>query len=175
MSDVSADIDLRGRADVVDLDAGGDFAVAAHREEGVWAVAPLPGRAAGDLCALLATLRQRPPEAGPLAFVAVDDDFFVAARVVQGKTRLLISDATAAVEWPIAREVLDTLGVPVPEDDEAQPAGDLAIFADLGLPADEVQDLCEDFDLYPDEVCRRMADRLGFGPQFDRSLRAVLL
>ena len=151
---------------------GGDFAVAAYREDGVWHVSSLPARAHEDLSALLKALQQRPPDLTPLAFVAVDDDFYVAARVVGREVRLLLSDATAASEWSIAREVLDTLGEDVPhDDDEPHPAGDLGLFADLGLSGREVEGLCDDDDLYPDEACAEIAARLGFGPQLEFALK----
>ncbi|RZS91750.1 putative tRNA adenosine deaminase-associated protein [Motilibacter rhizosphaerae] len=150
--------------------APGDFAVAAYREDGVWHVSPLPGRAAEDLAALVSALLQRPPDGAPLAFVAVDDDFWVVARRVGPDVRLVLSDATAASEWPIAREVLDALGEPVPDDDEPQVVGDLGLLADLGLGAGEVEDLCDD-ELYPDEACLEMASRLGFGAQLRQVLR----
>lgn len=154
-------------------DAGGDFAVAAYREDGVWHVSPLPPRAHEDLSALVKALQQRPPESAPLAFVAVDDDFYVAARLVGREVRLLLSDATAAAEWPIAREVLDTLGEEIPDDDDPRPVGDLGLFSDLGLSVREVRGLCDDEDLYPDEACVEIADRLGFGRQLEYALKLV--
>jgi putative tRNA adenosine deaminase-associated protein len=48
--------------------------------------------------------------------------------------RVLLSDATAAPEWSLARSVVDHLGVHVEiDEDEAAPAGSLDILADLGL------------------------------------------
>jgi len=162
------DESLQGELD--DLEAS-DFAVAAHREDGLWHVALLPARAHDDLAALTTALLQRPPQASPLALVAVDDDFWVAARVQSRSVRLLLSDATAAFEWPLAREVLDSLGEPDPEDDEPRPVGDLTMFADVGMGRAELHLLCDDEDLYPDEVCLRIAERLGFGHQLVRALR----
>ena len=51
-----------------------------------------------------------------------------------------------------------------------QPAGDLSVFADLGVPAMEVAMLCEDADLYPDEMLDSIASRLGFGEEFRQTL-----
>lgn len=151
-----------------------DFAVAAYREDGVWHVAPLPERAHEDLTALTHALLQRPPQSAPLALVAVDDDFWVAARARDREVRLVLSDATAALEWPLAREVLDALGEGLPDDDEPRPVGDLTLFADLGLRRPALMALCDDEDLYPDEVCVRVADRLGFGHQLVSVLRSAL-
>lgn len=157
-----------------------DFAVAAYRDDGVWQVAPLPRRAGEDLCALLATLRQLPGDLGSIAMVSVQDDFFVAARMVGADARLVLSDASAATEWQLAREVLDSLdaagggeGDDAEDSERAEAAGDLDLFADLGLGARELEDLCDDLDLYPDEACGEIAARLGFGPQFDHMLDHV--
>ncbi len=160
-----------------DTDDSTDFAVAAYRDDGVWQVASLPRRAGEDLCALLATLRQLPGDVGSIAMVSVHDDFFVAARMVGADARLVLSDASAALEWQLAREVLDSLdavdGAAQDGSTRAEPAGDLDLFADLGLGAGELEDLCDDLDLYPDEACGEIAARLGFGPQFDHMLDHV--
>jgi putative tRNA adenosine deaminase-associated protein len=83
------------------------------------------------------------------------------------------SDVTAAEDWPLAREVLERLELPMPDEDDLdtmQPAGDLSVFADLGVPAMEVAMLCEDSDLYPDEMLDSIASRLGFGEEFRQTL-----
>lgn len=154
-----------------------DFALVAYREEGGWQVEQLPPRSANDLQTLLTTMRQRPGDGGSVGLVSVDEDFFVAARVVGGSVRLLLSDVTAATEWPLARAVLDALGLPPPEgedEEHVQPAGDLALFADLGLPPMALAALCDDLDLYPEEVLGRIAERLGFGDEFERAVDAAL-
>jgi putative tRNA adenosine deaminase-associated protein len=48
-----------------------------------------------------------------------------------------------------------------------QPAGDLDIVGDLGMQAMELGLLCDDRDLYPDEVLSDVARRLGFGDDFE--------
>ncbi len=146
-----------------------DFAVVAYLEEGSWQVVSLPRRAARDLETLVRTLRQQPGDIGSLGLVSVDDDFFVVVRVFGEGVRLLLSDVTAATEWPLARSVLDELALPVPDEDEEdqiQPAGDLGIVADLGMGAMDLGALCDDPDLYPDEMLSAVAERLGFGPEF---------
>jgi putative tRNA adenosine deaminase-associated protein len=171
-SSLVAPVDDDLAAALEELEAS-DFAVAAHREDGVWHVAALSGRAQDDLSALRTALLQRPPHTAPLALVAVDDDFWVAVRARGHQLSLLLSDVTAALEWPIAREVLDALEEPLPDDDEPRPIGDLGLFSDLGLRRPEMVALCEDEELYPDEVCLRVAGRLGFAPQLVRVLRAA--
>jgi putative tRNA adenosine deaminase-associated protein len=153
-----------------------DFAVVCYREEGTWEIGLLPERAAASLEAFVAAVRQQPGEGGALGFVNVADDFFVAARVTtRGDIRLLLSDVTAADEWPLAREVLERLGLPGPSDedfDDVVPAGDLALFADLGLPEMELRLLLSDVDAYADEMLFAIARRLGFGEQLQRLVDA---
>ncbi len=146
-----------------------DFAVAAYREEGSWQLSPLPPRAATSLEVLTHALRQLPSEVGTLGLVSVDEDYFLLARVVGGSVRLLLSDIGAATESPLARAVLAQLELPPPDDDDdqIQPAGDLGIVADLGVPAMEMGAMCDEVELYPDEQLGDIAERLGFGEQFD--------
>lgn len=154
-------------------ETGTDFAVAAYREEGQWVASALPLRAADSLETLVHALRQQPGEAGSIGLVSVAEDFFVAVRVFGEDEKLLLSDVTAAQDWPIAREVLERLDLPLPEGEEleeVQPAGDLAIFEDLGLPPMEIAALCEDLELYPDEVLGSMAARIGFGVEFEQAV-----
>jgi len=152
-----------------------DFAVVAYREEGAWQVQPLPPRvAAGDLDALVLALRPWPSESGSLGLVSIDEDFFLLVRVQGRLVRVLLSDVTAAADWPLAASVMDLLDLPEPEDDEdPQPAGELDIVADLGVSAMDLALLCDDRELYPDEVLSDVAHRLGFGPQFEGALEGA--
>jgi len=87
----------------------------------------------------------------------------------------LLSDVTAADEWPLARAVLERLGLPEPSDDdfdEIVPAGDLSIFADLGLPEMELSLLLSDIDAYADEMLFSIARRLGFGNELEKIVDA---
>jgi len=113
-----------------------DFAVIAYREDDRWEAEVLPEVLAADLSGLIHALRQQPSVAGTLGFVGVGDDFFIAVRVMGGEVSIFLSDVTAAADWPLASQVLTFLDIPVPEDDDLDqvlPAGDLSIFADLGL------------------------------------------
>ena len=150
-----------------------DFAVVAYREEGVWQVQALPRRAALDFKDLVAALRPWPADAGALGLVAVDEDFFVLVRVRGEHVEALLSDVTAATEWPLASGVLDLLDLPDPDDeDDRQPAGDLGVVADLGMSAIDLA-LLIDADSYPDEVLATVAREIGFGPQFDAAVESV--
>ncbi|GAA1575914.1 MULTISPECIES: tRNA adenosine deaminase-associated protein [Kribbella] len=151
-----------------------DFAVAAYTEDGHWTVTPLVLRGEPDLATLVSALRRFPGDGGVLGLASVDEDFFVLVRVQGGRARLLISDVTAATEWPLARQIVDELDIPLADDDDEQvPAGDLAIVADLGMTAMDLGALCDDVDLYPEEMLEEIAEELGFGSQFHDAVEAV--
>ena len=145
-----------------------DFAVVVFREEGQWQVGSLPHKAATELPALLHAVRQQPSEGPTFAICSYGDDFFLVIRPDGDDVRLMISDATAAGDWPVAREALNLVDEPQPEDDEAAaPTGDLDIFADLGIDSMELVAVCSDLEAYPDEMLGQVAARIGFGPQFE--------
>ncbi|MGH3385488.1 MAG: tRNA adenosine deaminase-associated protein [Nocardioidaceae bacterium] len=148
-----------------------DFAVAAFREEGAWQVNALPPRAASDLETLLHALRQSPGDSGALGMVSVAEDFFVLARVHGPDVRLLLSDITAATEWPLARAVVDELGLPMPDDEDGlQPAGDMDILADVGFSAMDLAVLCDEEELYPDEMLQDIANHVGFAKEYESAV-----
>ena len=147
---------------------GVDFALVAYREEGVWQVEELTEDKAADLDGFAVELRRYPGDGGSLGLVSIDEDFFLLVRVLGAHTRILLSDVTAATDWPIARSVVEHLELPLPDDEDDQaPAGDLGIVADLGLGAMDMGALLDDFDLYPDEMLGDIASKLGFGRQYD--------
>jgi putative tRNA adenosine deaminase-associated protein len=147
---------------------GVDFALVAYREEGVWQVEHLSADRVGDVGELAAELRRYPGDFGCLGLVSVDEDFFLLLRVAGANVRVLLSDVTAASEWPIARSAVDELDLPLPDDDdEPVPAGDLGIVSDLGMEAMDMGALLDDYDAYPDEMLAEIAAKLGFGRQFD--------
>lgn len=158
-------------------DAMTDFAVAAYREDGRWEVAPLPRSVGGAVESLAAALRQLPGDGGALGLVSVGDDVAVLVRAFGARVRAAVSDITAATEWPIAAEVLATAGeddlIEDDDDEDVRPGGDLDLVADLGVDRFELGAILEDPDAYPDEALSRLADRLGFGTQFERALDAA--
>ena len=148
-----------------------DFAVVVFREDGEWQIGALPHKAAADLQALTAAVRQQPSESATLVMCSYGDDFFLVLRPDGNDMRVLVSDATAARDWPIAAQALQLLGEDLPDDEEpVAPAGDLDIFADIGMDAMELQAVCTDLEQYPDEMLGRIAARIGFGRQFDRAV-----
>ena len=145
-----------------------DFALAAYREEGVWAVAELTHDHVEDVETLASALRRFPGDHGAVGLVAIDEDFFVVIRVAGHQTRVLLSDVTAASEWELAASAVEYLQLPMPEDeDEPEAAGDLDLLGDLGMQAMDLAALLDDDELYPDEMLSDVARRLGFGQLFD--------
>ena len=154
-------------------DDGNDFAVVIYREEDAWQADVLPVVLTEDLDGLVHALRQQPGIGGTIGLAAVGDDFFVAVRVIGDQVSLFLSDVTAALDWPLARRVLGYLDIPVPDDeqlDQVLPAGDLSIFADLGVDEMELGALAGDLDLFPDEALASIAARIGFADAMDRAL-----
>jgi putative tRNA adenosine deaminase-associated protein len=89
---------------------------------------------------------------------------------------VFLSDLTAAVDWPLARQVLGHLELDLPDDDDLDqvfPAGDMSIFADLGLDEMELGAILADLDAYADEMLLSIAGRLGFADVYDRAVEAA--
>jgi putative tRNA adenosine deaminase-associated protein len=156
-----------------------DFCVVVYREDDdVWYAEVLPTALTKNLDGLIQALRQQPGIGGVIGLAAVGDDFFVALRVLGSQVSVFLSDLTAAVDWPLAEQVLDYLDIPVPDDedlDQVLPAGDMSIFADLGVDEMELGALSGDLDLFPDEVLASIARRIGFGGTLERALDAAAL
>jgi putative tRNA adenosine deaminase-associated protein len=154
-----------------------DFAVVVYREDDAWEADVLPAALTENLDGLIRAIRQQPSIGGTIGLAAVGDDFFVALRVVGSQVSVFLSDVTASVDWPLARQVLEYLDIPVPEDedlDQVLPVGDMSIFADLGVDEMELGALAGNLDLFPDEVLASIARRIGFGPALERALAAAL-
>ncbi len=154
-----------------------DFAVIVYREEDQWEAGALPPAVTTDLDGLLNALRRQPSIGGTIGFAGVGDDFWLAVRIIGEEVLLFLSDLTAAVDYPLARQVLEALDIPVPSDDELDqvlPAGDLSIFADLGLDEMELGAVAADLDLYPEDAVAGIAERLRFGDAVERALDSAL-
>jgi putative tRNA adenosine deaminase-associated protein len=148
------------------------FAVAAFRDGPQWRCEPLPPTVLGDLGVLLSALRSQPPEGGPFVIALVEDEFFVIARQDGLRISLLLSDLTAAVEFPLAEQAISRLGEDPPADDELDeiwPVGDLELFNDLDLSEDEMEDILDDLDALPGEMLDTIVERLGMTEQYGRA------
>jgi putative tRNA adenosine deaminase-associated protein len=145
-----------------------DFAVAAYRREGRWVVQELAHDLEADVDVLSHALRRFSGDAGAVALVGLDDDYFVILRVTGTRTRVLLSDISAADEWDLGASTVDFLGLPFPEEgDDQVPVGDLDLLGDLGMSELDLGLLLDDTDLYPEELLSDVARRVGFGELFD--------
>ena len=149
------------------------FAVRVGRSDGRWQCELLAADADDELPVLERALGEPGTADWPGPFVLVVDSrlYFVALRHGPGgMVRALISDATM-LEWVLAAEVVERYGIGVDtegafDDDEAGwPGGDLDIFADDGLPRDELHRIVTADDLWADEMVERIAARLGFADE----------
>ena len=153
------------------------YAVMCARHDGQWDVDALPEALTDDLDDLIAAVAQQPGDSGAFALIDIADEFFVVVRVQHGRVRLLLSDVTCAAEWELAAQVLDHLELDIPGDDELEeiyPAGDLAVFDDLGLDAMEMGAILADVEAYADEILSSLARRLGFSDAFERVVDALV-
>lgn len=149
-----------------------DFAVMVWRDNGHWSVDQLSPRVAGTLDGLRKAVNAQASDSGAMAMVSVDEDFFIIVRSFNGREAILLSDASAAEDWPIAQDVLTALRINNIDDDTVT-AGDPAIFADLGFSSAELIDLCREDDMYPDEILAEVATKLGFADEFDSILEQI--
>jgi hypothetical protein len=127
------------------------FGVAVIREDGKWRCAAMRSAALNSLSAAETELREIRSAGAVFGLLDVDDEFFVIVRPAPAGTRLLLSDATAALDYDIAAEVLEKLDNDISEDD-----------LDPEEPFES--------DLYADEQLGRIAREMGFADE----LSAVL-
>ena len=152
-----------------------DFVLAAYREDGQPFVQALANDLANDLDELIVQLRRLPGDAGAIGFVSLVEEVFVIARVRGQHVQVLLSDGTAANEWPIARDVADYLGEEIPEEeDESEPMGDLGLVADLGLSDFDMGAIIDDLDMGSDEMLVAIAERIKLNPEFQKAAEAAL-
>ncbi|HEX7429254.1 MAG TPA: tRNA adenosine deaminase-associated protein [Mycobacterium sp.] len=150
------------------------FGVAVVREDGKWRCSAMRPAALTSLAAAETELRELRSAGAVFGLLDVDDEFFVIVRPAPAGTRLLLSDATAALDYDIAAEVLEKLDADIgPEDlDDADPfeEGDLGLLSDVGLPEAVLGVIISELDLYADEQIGRIAREMGFAEE----LSAVL-
>jgi putative tRNA adenosine deaminase-associated protein len=150
------------------------FGVAVVREDGKWRCTPMRRLALTSLTAAETELRELRSAGAVFGLLDIDDEFFVIVRPAPAGTRLLLSDATAALDYDIAAEVLDNLDADIDDEDleDADPfeEGDLAVLSDIGLHEDVLGVILAETDLYADEQIGRIAREMGFADE----LSAVL-
>lgn len=149
------------------------FGIAVVREDGKWRCSPLKSGALSSLTAAETELRELRSAGAVFGLLDVDDEFFVIVRPAPSGTRLFLSDATAALDYDIAAQVLEKIDADVDlddlEDQDPFEEGDLGVLSDIGL-SEGVLSIILDDDDYADEQLGRIAQEMGFGDE----LSAVL-
>lgn len=160
-----------------DLDG---FGVAVVLDDGKWKCTALGETALTSLEVAERELLEMRASGAVFGLLDVDEEFFVILRPAPTGTRLLLSDATMALDYDIAADVLEALNVETPELDvddlddlEPWAEGDLGLLADLGLPEPVLGVILADTDLYPDEQLAMVARRLGFGSELSAVVDAA--
>lgn len=141
------------------------------REDATWRCTPMSDEALGSLSATETELRELRSAGAVFGLVIFDGDdgFFLIVRPAPSGTRLLLSDATAALDYGIADEALVTLdaerGPEALEDRDPFEEGDLGVLADIGLPDAVLSVILSETDLYADEQVDRIASEMGFAEE----------
>lgn len=150
------------------------FGVAVVREDGKWRCAPMRRASLNSLSVAEKELCEIRSAGAVFGLLDIDDEFFVIVRPAPSGTRLLLSDATAALDYDIAAEVLEQLDADIEPDDldDVDPfeEGDLGVLSDMGLPEAVLSVILDETDLYADEQLGRIAREMGFADE----LSAVL-
>lgn len=150
-----------------------DLVVAFYREDGKATAVPLDFDLANDLDELIRQLGRLPGDSGADGYVSIAGEFFVICRVRGRSVEVLLSDVTAANDWPIARDIVDYLGEELPdEDDEPAPVGDLEMFAANGLHSFELEAITTDYDEDSDELLLQITRRLKIADVFERAVES---
>ena len=149
-----------------------DFVIALYREDGSAVAMELAPALANDLDELIEQLRRLPGDAGALGVVSIAGEFFVLCRVRGRTVQVLLNDSIAANDWPIARDVVDYLGVELPDPDgDSEPLGDFSMLVDQGVAEFDLEQIASDLDEDSDQLVRQIVDLMKFTVPFDRAVR----
>jgi putative tRNA adenosine deaminase-associated protein len=148
-----------------------DFGCIAWHEDGRWDATAL--NTTRDLGLIIDALKSQQTNGGAIALIAVEDEFVIIARVLGDQMQMMISDITYALDYEIAADLVEVLDLDFPqEEDESQPGGDVDLLTDLGISEMELLAILDDTELYPDEQLEAIANRLGFGEQFNQVIES---
>jgi len=143
--------------------------VAVVREGSAWLCSPMNPKALVSLTAAETQLRELRSAGAMFGLLDIDDEFFLIVRPAPSGTRLLLSDATAALDYDIAAQALEKLDADIAledlEDCDPFEEGDLGVLADLGLSDGVLGVILSETDLYADEQIGRIAREMGFAEE----------
>lgn len=159
-----------------DDDEGYSFAVTVARTETHWDVRAFEDDFV-DPQNSIATVRGLRAQGAAFALLCVDDDYFVIVRPVPGGVRVLVSDATMAVDDDFAADFLELRDIEIPDIDPDElddvdgfADGDFDILADLGMSEDQIAALMDNDEDYPSDMLLRIAGELGFGDELEEAI-----
>jgi putative tRNA adenosine deaminase-associated protein len=148
-----------------------DFGCIAWHEDGRWSVNSLTSTR--DIGSIIDSIKAQQTNGGAIALIAIEDEFVIIARALGDQMQVMISDVTYALDYEVAAELIEVLDLEFPEEeDESQPGGDLDLLNDLGVSEMELLSILDDTELYPDEQLEAIANRLGFGEQFNQVIES---
>jgi len=148
-----------------------DFGCIAWHEDGRWSVNSLTSTR--DIGSIIDSIKAQQTNGGAIALIAIEDEFVIIARALGDQMQMMISDVTYALDYEVAAELVEVLDLEFPEEeDESQPGGDLDLLNDLGVSEMELLSILDDTELYPDEQLEAIANRLGFGEQFNQVIES---
>ncbi len=148
-----------------------DFGCIAWHEDGRWDASAL--NSTRDIGLIIDALKSQQTNGGAIALVAIEDEFVIIGRVLGDQMQMMISDVTYALDYEVAAELVEILDLEFPEEeDESQPGGDIDLLSDLGVGQMELLAILDDTELYPDEQLEAIANRLGFGEQFNQVIES---
>ena len=148
-----------------------DFGCIAWHEDGRWDASAL--NSTRDIGLIIDALKSQQTNGGAIALIAIEDEFVIIGRVLGDQMQMMISDVTYALDYEVAAELVEILDLDFPEEeDESQPGGDIDLLSDLGVGQMELLAILDDTELYPDEQLEAIANRLGFGEQFDQVIES---
>jgi putative tRNA adenosine deaminase-associated protein len=148
-----------------------DFGCIAWHEDGRWDASAL--NSTRDIGLIIDALKSQQTNGGAIALIAIEDEFVIIGRVLGDQMQMMISDVTYALDYEVAAELVEILDLEFLEDeDESQPGGDIDLLSDLGVGQMELLAILDDTELYPDEQLEAIANRLGFGEQFNQVIES---
>jgi putative tRNA adenosine deaminase-associated protein len=148
-----------------------DFGCIAWHEDGRWDASAL--NSTRDIGLIIDALKSQQTNGGAIALIAIEDEFVIIGRVLGDQMQMMISDITYALDYEVAAELVEILDLEFPEEeDESQPGGDIDLLSDLGVGQMELLAILDDTELYPDEQLEAIANRLGFGEQFNQVIES---
>ncbi len=85
--------------------------------------------------------------------------------------QVLLSDSIAANDWPIARDVVDYLGIEVPDpEDDSEVLGDFEMLADQGVSEFDMEQIAGDPDEDSDQLVHQLVDLMRLSGPFERAI-----